>query len=161
MKTQEFKWFLCYISGTEVLKSESGVCFKQGQSVRCLQTSCFLQEWLALWLLAQASLWASKNLWLEQPSSWSRCSDLGVGIFGLECCLLSRADLSLFCSLSFIWRTERGGSLLLNVIIISLQQIRRERVLSFRALDEVGGFSSTFLHSCWGSLSLLHFSSRE
>ena len=70
MKTQEFKWwFPCYVSGTEVLKSESGVCFKEGQRVRCLQTSCFLQEWLALWLLTQANLWASKNLWLEQPSS--------------------------------------------------------------------------------------------
>lgn len=88
--------------------------------------------------------------------SW--CQHLWVGMLPLG------QSWSFSVSLSLLYLAHRnggGGPLLLNIIIISFQQIRRERVLSFHALDEVGGFSSTSLHSCWGSRSLFHFSSRE
>lgn len=67
----------------------------------------------------------------------------------LECCLWGRADLSVSL-LFFIWHTETGVLPTQHYYNL-FQQIRRERVLSFHALDEVGGFSSTSLHSCWGA----------
>ena len=83
--------------------------------------------------------------------SW--CRHLWVGMLPFE----QSWSFSVLLSLLYLVHRKRGGSLLLNIIIIPLQQIKREKVLSFHALDEVGGFPSTFLHPCWGSRACFIF----
>ena len=111
MKTKELKWFPCYISGTEVLKSESGVCFKQGQRVRCLQTSCFFPG-----MASSVAPDPGEPVGFQKSVAWttfflilmfrSWCRHLWVGMLPFE----QSWSFSVLLSLLYLGHRKRGSS---------------------------------------------------